>query len=78
MVYSKELKAAMVSNLLPPTNQSISEISKQEGMPQTTLRKWRDSARAKGQAEMKKLYFHDFLQILPIFQVLKKLIRVNL
>lgn len=56
MVYSKELKAAMVSNLLPPNNQSISEISKQEGMPQTTLRKWRDSARVKGQAEMKKLF----------------------
>ena len=50
MVYSKELKDAMVAKMLPPNNQSISRISKQEGIPQATLRKWRDGARANGQA----------------------------
>lgn len=37
MVYSKELKDAMVAKMLPPNNQSISRISKQEGIPQATL-----------------------------------------
>ena len=50
MVCSKELKDAMVAKMLPPNNQSISRISKQEGIPQATLRKWRDGARANGLA----------------------------
>ena len=50
MVYSKELKDAMVAKMLPPNNQSISRISKQEGIPQATLRKWRDDTRANGLA----------------------------
>ena len=50
MAYSKELRDAMVSKMLPPNNQSITRISKQEGIPEATLRKWRDGARANGQA----------------------------
>jgi len=50
MAYSKELRDAMVAKMLPPNNQSISRISKQEGIPEATLRKWRDGARANGKA----------------------------
>lgn len=50
MAYNKELREAMVAKMLPPNNQSITKISKQEGIPEVTLRKWRDSARANGQA----------------------------
>ena len=50
MAYSKELRDAMVAKMLPPQNQSITRISKQEGIPEATLRKWRDGARANGQA----------------------------
>ena len=50
MAYSKELRDAMVAKMLPPNNQSITRISKQEGIPEATLRNWRDDARANGQA----------------------------
>jgi len=50
MAYSKELRDAMVAKMLPPNNQSITRISKHEGIPEATLRKSRDDARANGQA----------------------------
>ena len=50
MSYSKELRDAMVAKMLPPNNQSITRISKQEGIPEATLRNWRNGARANGHA----------------------------
>ncbi len=48
MNYSPELKEAMLRRMLPPNNESITKISKEEGISEQTLRNWRDSARANG------------------------------
>lgn len=50
MQYSKELKESLVRRMFPPTNDSISKISKEEGISEQTLRNWRDHARANGVA----------------------------
>jgi len=50
MAYSKELRDSIVKRMLPPNNESISKISREEGLPEATLRKWRDVVRAKGYA----------------------------
>ncbi len=42
--YSKEQKEAMTAKLLPPNNMSVMELSKQSGIPQTTLYGWRSRA----------------------------------
>ena len=48
MNYSPELKEAMLRRMLPPNNESITKISKEEGISEQTLRNWRDKARANG------------------------------
>ena len=48
MKYSKELKDSIIRRMLPPSNDSIGKISKQEGISEQTLRNWRDNARADG------------------------------
>ena len=48
MNYSPELKEAMLRRMLPPNNESITKISKEEGISEQTLRNWRDSARTNG------------------------------
>ncbi|MBR1854966.1 MAG: helix-turn-helix domain-containing protein [Lachnospiraceae bacterium] len=48
MNYSPELKEAVLRRMLPPNNESISKISKAEGISEQTLRNWRDKARADG------------------------------
>lgn len=48
MKYSKELKDSIIRRMLPPSNDSISKISKQEGILEQTLRNWRDNSRADG------------------------------
>ena len=48
MAYSKELKESIISKMLPPNNVSISKLSKEEGIPEATLHKWRNAARANG------------------------------
>jgi len=48
MVYSKELKNSLLRRMLPPNNESIPKIAKEEGIPEQTLRNWRDKARADG------------------------------
>ena len=48
MNYSPELKEAMLRRMLPPNNESITKISKEEGISEQTLRNRRDSARANG------------------------------
>lgn len=48
--YSKELKDALLRRMLPPNNESITKISKEEGISEQTLRNWRDKARRDGYA----------------------------
>ena len=50
MNYSKELKDALLRRILPPNNESITKISKEEGISEQTLRNWRDKARRDGYA----------------------------
>lgn len=42
--YSPERKAAVIARMLPPHNQSIYQISRQEGIPANTLYGWRSQA----------------------------------
>ena len=46
MNYSPEFEEAM----LPPNNESITKIAKEEGLSEQTLRNWRDKARKEGYA----------------------------
>ena len=48
--YSKDLKDALLRRMLPPNNESITKISKEEGISEQTLRNWRDKARRDGYA----------------------------
>ncbi len=50
MNYSPELKEALLRRMLPPNNESISKISREEGISEQTLRNWRDKARKDGYA----------------------------
>ena len=45
MNYSPELKDALLRRMLPPNNESITKISREEGIAEQTLRNWRDKAR---------------------------------
>ena len=47
MNYSPELKDALLRRMLPPNNESITKISREEGISEQTLRNWRDKARRK-------------------------------
>lgn len=42
--YSPERKAAVIARMLPPHNQSIYQLSRQEGIPVNTLYGWRSQA----------------------------------
>lgn len=48
MNYSPELKDALLRRMLPPNNESITKIAREEGISEQTLRNWRDKARADG------------------------------
>lgn len=50
MNYSPEYKEAILRRMLPPNNESITKIAKEEGLSEQTLRNWRDKARKKGYA----------------------------
>ena len=50
MNYSPELKDALLRRMLPPNNESITKISREEGISEQTLRNWRDKARKEGSA----------------------------
>lgn len=50
MRYSPEFKEAMLRRMLPPNNESITKIAKEEGINEQTLRNWRDKARKEGVA----------------------------
>lgn len=48
MNYSPEYKEALLRRMLPPNNESITKIAKEEGISEQTLRNWRDKARKMG------------------------------
>lgn len=50
MNYSPELKESLLQRMLPPNNEAISKIAREEGISEQTLRGWRDKARAEGKA----------------------------
>lgn len=50
MNYPEDLKAKIVKRMLPPNNESISKISREEGIAEQTLRNWQKQARSNGTA----------------------------
>jgi len=48
MAYSKERQAAVIAKMLPPSSVAIPVLSRQEGISEATLYKWRSEARAQG------------------------------
>lgn len=48
MHHSPELKEAVLRRLLPPNNESIAKVSREEGIPQGTLSRWKNEAKAQG------------------------------
>ena len=50
MNYSKELKEALLRRMLPPNNESITKIAREEGLSEQTIRNWQNKARKEGYA----------------------------
>ena len=50
MNYSPELKDALLRRMLSPNNESITKISREEGISEQTLRNWWEKARREGDA----------------------------
>ena len=48
MGYSRELKASVLSKMLPPNNRSIADLAKEEGISDATLYNWRQQGRNEG------------------------------
>ena len=48
MRYSPELKDAILRRLLPPNNESVTKVAKEEGIPAGTLRRWKLEAKYNG------------------------------
>ena len=48
MNYSPEVKEAIIRRMLPPGNESITKISREEGISEQTLRNWREKVRSEG------------------------------
>ncbi|KOS63795.1 transposase [Lysinibacillus sp. FJAT-14222] len=48
--YSQEQKEAIVKRMMPPNNEAVAQIAKEEGITDVTLYKWRKEARAAGVA----------------------------
>jgi len=46
--YSQEQKEAIIKRMMPPNNESVTQISKEEGISDVTLYKWRKEARESG------------------------------
>jgi transposase-like protein len=46
--YPKERKEAVLKKMLPPSNKTIPQIAKEEGISEATLYNWRKAARAEG------------------------------
>ena len=48
MAYPQERKEAVLKKLLPPVNQSVAEVAKEEGISAQTIYSWRTQARKSG------------------------------
>ena len=48
MAYSPERKASVISKMLPPHNVALRQLSREEGISEGTLSRWRSEARAQG------------------------------
>jgi len=48
--YSQEQKEAITKRMMPPNNESVTKVSKEKGISDVTLYKWRREARAVGVA----------------------------
>ena len=48
MKYSPELKEAILRRILPPNSESIAKVAREEGLPEQTIRNWRNEARENG------------------------------
>ena len=46
--YSIERKAAILNKLLPPSNMTVAEVAREEGVAQQTLYNWRSDAKESG------------------------------
>ncbi len=46
--YSEEHKASVLKKVLPSHNQSVAEVSREEGISDTTLHNWRTQAKQQG------------------------------
>lgn len=57
MNYSPELKDALLRRMLPPNNESITKISREEGISEQTLRNWRDKARKEAMLLLVRMLF---------------------
>ena len=57
MNYSPEYRDAILRRMLPPNNESITKIAKEEGLSEQTLRNWRNKARKEGYATPGKEYY---------------------
>lgn len=48
--YSEEFKYSIIKRMMPPTNESVISISRETGLAEVTLHKWKKKARAQGLA----------------------------
>lgn len=46
--YSRERREAVLNKMLPPSNMTVAEVARQEGMAEQTLYNWRKQARLNG------------------------------
>ena len=48
--YTQERRTEIIKRMMPPNNESVARISKEEGISEVTLYKWRKETRAAGSA----------------------------
>lgn len=48
--YTQERRTEIIKRMMPPNNESVARISKEEGISEVTLYKWRKETRATGSA----------------------------
>jgi len=48
--YTQERRTEIIQRMMPPNNESVARISKEEGISEVTLYKWRKETRAAGSA----------------------------
>lgn len=46
--HNKEMKHKILQRMMPPNNESVSQIARDSGLSETTLYKWKKAARAQG------------------------------